>query len=84
MREVPLVDVDISMSTLSTQEGQVTHINSVLDPYLLNFLPKSLATTSIHLTIVAIIAWYLSKVIWNFLDQISKISHSTDRQRKDT
>lgn len=47
---------------------------TVLDPYLLNIVPKSLVPTGIHLTIIAIIGWYLSGAIWVFLDEASKSS----------
>lgn len=56
------------------QKVPLVDVDIILDPYLLNILPKSLVPTGIHLTVVAFIAWYLSKAIWTFLDQASSLN----------
>lgn len=43
----------------------------ILDPYILNVLPKSLVPTGIYLVILAVIAWFLSGYIWRLLSSIA-------------
>lgn len=89
MQNVPWVDVDISESYGARQAVRLVLTRKiVLDPYLLNILPKSLVPIGIHLTIVAVAAWYLSKAIWSFLDRGSKPpvdpKQAASQQKKDT
>lgn len=46
---------------------------TVLDPFLLNVLPKSLLPTSFYLIVLAVLAWYLSGFISQGLYQITQI-----------
>ncbi len=46
---------------------------TVLDPFLLNVLPRSLLPTGVYLIVLAVLAWYLSGYIWQGLYQISQI-----------
>ena len=39
----------------------------VLDPFLLNLLPRSLLPTGIYISVIAIVAWFLSRIIWDAL-----------------
>ncbi|KAF2118902.1 hypothetical protein BDV96DRAFT_366815 [Lophiotrema nucula] len=39
----------------------------ILDPYLLNILPRSLAPTAAYISIVAVFAWFLSDYIYRWL-----------------
>ena len=51
---------------------------TVLDPFLLNVLPRSLLPTSVYLIVLAVLAWYLSGYISQGLYQISKICGDQD------
>jgi hypothetical protein len=42
-------------------------ICEVLDPFLLNVLPRSLAPVGIYITGVAILAWFVSGYIYRWL-----------------
>jgi hypothetical protein len=39
----------------------------VLDPFLLNVLPRSLGPVAVYITVVAIGAWFLSGYIYRWL-----------------
>lgn len=67
LMEHPLpVHVDISMSNLPHQAPK-SLTSPVLDPYILNILPRSLAPTAAYITLVAIGAWFLSGFIYRWL-----------------
>ncbi len=51
----------------------------VLDPFLLNLLPRSLLPTGIYLIILAVVAWYLSSFVWQGLHQISQSGKDQER-----
>lgn len=46
---------------------------TVLDPFLLNVLPRSLLPTSVYLIVLVVLAWYLSGYISQGLYQISQV-----------
>ena len=39
-------------------------VDIILDPYLFNIVPKSLAPTGVYITVLAIAAWFISGAIW--------------------
>ena len=43
------------------------HADVILDPYLLNILPKSLLPTGVYLVIIAVVGWFLSGWCWDNL-----------------
>lgn len=45
----------------------------VLDPFLLNLLPRTLLPTGIYIILIAIVAWYLSRFIWDGLNQLARV-----------
>ncbi|KAI9872068.1 MAG: hypothetical protein M1830_002101 [Pleopsidium flavum] len=47
-------------------------VDIILDPYLLNIFPKSLLPTAVYITILAVLGWYLSDVIWKWLYNLSE------------
>jgi hypothetical protein len=63
------VDVDISLSSFFQTIQILTQ--SVLDPFLLNVFPQSLAPFAIYFTVVAIGAWFLSGYIYRWLLSIA-------------
>lgn len=75
MQDVPPVNVDISEPELfsSCDRGELIAF-TVLDPFLLNVLPRSLLPTGIYLIVLAVFAWHLSEYIWQGLSQISRTS----------
>ena len=74
MQNVPPVNVDISEldSVLSSLHGGLIAL-TVLDPFLLNILPRSLLPTGVYLIILAVFAWYLSGFIWQGLHQFTQL-----------
>ena len=40
---------------------------TVLDPYALNIFPKSLLPTAVYITILAVLGWFVSDIIWKWL-----------------
>ena len=48
-------------------------IVKVLDPFLLNLLPRSLLPTSIYIILIALVAWILSRTIWDQLSQTGSV-----------
>lgn len=45
----------------------------VLDPFLLNLLPRTLLPTGIYIILIAIVGWYLSRIIWDGLNQLARV-----------
>lgn len=66
MEYPPAVDVDISMPHLS-HHASTPLTSLVLDPFILNILPRSLAPTAVYITFVALVAWILSGYIYRWL-----------------
>ena len=74
MQNVPPVNVDISepdFALSSLHDGLIAL--TVLDPFLLNILPRSLLPTGVYLIILAVFAWYLSGFIWQGLHQFTQL-----------
>lgn len=46
-------------------------VDIILDPYILNIFPRSLVSTGVHLSIVAISSWFLAKYIAKWLQMIA-------------
>ena len=69
-----LVDVEISVLIihLFVQCRQSNCCCIVLDPYLLNVLPRSLLPTAAYILVVALAAWYLSDWIWGTLEGFAR------------
>ena len=44
----------------------------MLDPYVWNVFPKSLAPTAIYLVVLAVGSYHLSAVIWTWLQRSSR------------
>ena len=55
-------------------------VDIILDPFLLNILPKSLLPTALYLTIVAVIACYLSGYIWQLVSGIALLDDDKKHQ----
>ncbi|CAO1602204.1 hypothetical protein XANCAGTX0491_005834 [Xanthoria calcicola] len=58
-------------TTLMT-DVPVVAVDLILDPYILNVLPASLAPIGLHLILIAIVSWPLSKAIYHFLHHTSQ------------
>ncbi|KAF2197935.1 hypothetical protein GQ43DRAFT_434723 [Delitschia confertaspora ATCC 74209] len=50
-------------------------VDIILDPFLLNIIPRSLAPTALYIAVVAVGAWFLSGAIYRWLLLISRESH---------
>ncbi|MCJ1259774.1 hypothetical protein MMC24_007613 [Lignoscripta atroalba] len=48
-------------------------VDIILDPYILNIFPKSLLPTAAYLIVLVIVSWFLSNIIWRWLDGVSQI-----------
>ncbi|MCJ1363892.1 hypothetical protein MMC16_003001 [Acarospora aff. strigata] len=42
-------------------------VDIILDPYALNIFPKSLLPTAVYITILAVLGWFVSDIIWKWL-----------------
>jgi hypothetical protein len=47
-------------------------VDIILDPYLFNVLPRSLAPTAAYIILLAIGSWYLSKYISRWIQDLSR------------
>ena len=90
MRDVPPVDVDISMLDISRPKGVVEKLQAdlfdltVLDSYTLNIFPKSLLPTAVYISLLAVLGWFISDLIWKHLSGLGEAplsGPSTDCQR---
>ena len=73
MQNVPPVNVDISKSRSCTFVSLKANAwLLVLDPYVFDVFPRSLAPTAAYLVSIAVLAWYLSGWIWQKLHQIAQ------------
>lgn len=72
MQNVPPVNVDLSEPDFFSRNSGELITLTVLDPFLLNVLPRSLLPTGVYLIVLAVFAWYLSGHIWQGLYQISR------------
>ncbi|KAI9814017.1 MAG: hypothetical protein M1827_003481 [Pycnora praestabilis] len=57
--------------TLMTQVPPVD-ADIILDPYLFNIFPRSLAPTAAYIVILAVGSWFLSEIIWNWLHDLAQ------------
>ena len=80
MEYPPAVHVDISMSYL-LYHASTSLTSVVLDPYILNIIPRSLAPTVTYITFVAIGAWFLSGYIYRRL--LSEAANPTNKPHTD-
>ncbi|KAK2746235.1 hypothetical protein FQN57_003357 [Myotisia sp. PD_48] len=48
------------------------HVDLILDPYILNILPRSLLPTVIYILFVAVIGWYISQYIYATLSKVAE------------
>lgn len=53
-------------------------VDIILDPFILNLLPRSLGPSAIYLTIVAVGAWLLSDYIYCWLASVADEPRSKD------
>ncbi|KAI9831069.1 MAG: hypothetical protein M1826_003967 [Phylliscum demangeonii] len=44
----------------------------ILDPYIMNVLPKSLAPTAGYLLLLAVASYYVSDIVWRWLDNAAQ------------
>lgn len=56
-------------------------VDIILDPFILNVLPRSLLPTGVYLIIIAIIAWYLSDHIWQVLSKVAATDVETEEKK---
>lgn len=66
MEHPPEVDLDISRTDcVPAPRRLLTRV--VLDPYILNILPRSLVPIAIYVSFAAVGAWYLSAITYGWL-----------------
>jgi len=53
-------------------------VDIILDPFMLNVLPRSLGPAAIYISVVSIGAWYLSRYIYRWLASIAENQPSKD------
>lgn len=86
MLHVPPVDVDISKRPICPKLSShlLSFSHPVLDPYILNVLPRSLAPTVGYLVLVAVGSYFLSDIIWNWFRSIGQKSAEPQTRVVDT
>jgi hypothetical protein len=63
-------DFHTTNTTLS-RDGLLVLTDIILDPYLLNLLPRTLLPTSIYIILLAALAWPIAGVAWKYLQTVS-------------
>ena len=53
----------------------------ILDPFLLNVLPRSLLPTGVYLLALAVVAWYTSDYVWHILSSIATSNGGTETKK---
>ena len=53
----------------------------ILDPFLLNVLPRSLLPTGAYLLALALVAWYISDYVWHILFSIATSNGGTETKK---
>ena len=60
-----------TMNQTLMQEVPPVHVDIILDPFILNIVPRSLIPTAIYITIIAIGSWVLSKSVNRWIRLLS-------------
>lgn len=55
-------------------------VDIILDPYILNVLPRSLVPTVGYIVVVAVLSWFLARSVSTW---IGKFARAPDRAKKD-
>lgn len=59
-------------------------LDTVLDSYVLDIFPKSLLPTAVYISVLAVLGWFISDIIWKHLSGLAEAPLSgqpTDHQR---
>ncbi|KAI5306984.1 hypothetical protein KEM56_005903 [Ascosphaera pollenicola] len=65
------------------QSPEPVHVDLILDPFLANIFPRSLVPVGIYLSIVAVIAWFVSNFVWKFVSGIADSDVAVQETTKD-
>lgn len=57
-------------------------VTVILDPYLLNVLPRSLGPTAVYLIVLAVGSWYLSAYVAKWLFRVAREDGSAEKKKK--
>lgn len=57
-------------------------VDLILDPYLLNVVPRSLVPTAGYIVVVAALSWFVAKSIASKLQAIAVTADSADKKKK--
>jgi hypothetical protein len=80
-----ILRVRVAADFYSTNQTLMLHppavgVEIILDPYILNILPRSLLSTILLVTTTAICAWFLSGMTWRSLRGIADATPSKHRK----
>ncbi|MCJ1402332.1 hypothetical protein MMC11_005552 [Xylographa trunciseda] len=53
------------------RDGLLVDLDIILDPYLLNIFPQSLAPTGVYLVVLAILSWAISGIVWHWFRSLA-------------
>lgn len=53
------------------QSPEPVHADLILDPFLGNVFPKSLVPVGIYISVIAVMAWFISDFTWKFISNIA-------------
>lgn len=79
LRIIAAADYYTSNRTLM-QSVPPVNVDIILDPFLLNILPKSLLPTGLYLAVIAVVAWNLSSYIWQLVSAIALLESDKKQQ----
>ncbi|MCJ1465344.1 hypothetical protein MMC07_003962 [Pseudocyphellaria aurata] len=65
------------------KNAPLVNVEIILDPFLLNILPRSLLPTAGYLVLIAIGAWYLSEFIWRMSINSTIIGSGSASRKKE-
>ncbi|KAF4984637.1 hypothetical protein FZEAL_213 [Fusarium zealandicum] len=57
-------------------------VDLILDPYLFNLVPRSLAPTAGYLVLVGLVAWFVARAIASKLQSIAVTAETADKKKK--
>ncbi|KAI9863836.1 MAG: hypothetical protein M1813_003488 [Trichoglossum hirsutum] len=58
------------------------NVDIILDPYLFNVFPRSLLPTAAYIALLAVGGWFLSDIIWNYLNDLAQ-GDTVEEQKKE-
>ncbi|KAH0558340.1 hypothetical protein GP486_005003 [Trichoglossum hirsutum] len=65
------------------QAAPPVDVDIILDPYLFNIFPRSLLPTAVYIAILAVVAWFLSDLVWHYLNHLAQAEEPAKKRKKE-